>query len=304
MMLLAAALCGLAGVTRAQESRADCSVTITQASSGSILSEVKCTGITEPNVTFCKGLFHTATYSWNGERSASCKQCHRVARCCATVLHQASSHKLSLEEPLSATVNVAPLMRPTLPLLKRRGRCAHLKSRTTGSDTMPSLITIGFTPQGNIPLYPSSLPLLTGAAAVPISEQDDRFSDTMPSLITIGFTPQGNSSTLLPALKVEALLHGLTLPDAGTAFTRGSSYLWEAVSGLTLTAFGELQIQGSVVDNVSSTVPGNDHSFGAIRVVKDTRMTHGPAVVRVVNSSFQNSACSKKRCGALFIQDG
>ncbi len=79
LLLLAAAVGrgGLVRVAQAQSTSADCTVTITQASNGRLLSEVVCTGDAEPNVTMWNHAWlnstaftvmnHTATYSWNGE---------------------------------------------------------------------------------------------------------------------------------------------------------------------------------------------------------------------------------------------
>ncbi len=133
-----------------------------------------------------------------------------------------------------------------------------------------------------------------------IAENDDRFLGTAPSLITIGFTPRGNSSTL-PSLYVKATLRNLTVPDGAVSIGSGG-YTQQAISGLTFTAFGELLIQDSLVDNVTSIRSSEMISFGAIKVVGDTRM-RGSAVLRVVNSSFQN-VTSSKACSALDIQGG
>jgi hypothetical protein len=79
LLLLLAAAVGRGGLVRvAQATSADCTVTISQASDGSLVSEVVCTGDVEPNVTMWWNrawrnttaftvMNHTATYSWNGE---------------------------------------------------------------------------------------------------------------------------------------------------------------------------------------------------------------------------------------------
>jgi hypothetical protein len=75
----------------------------------------------------------------------------------------------------------------------------------------------------------------------------------------------------------------------------------QAISILKLTAFGELQIQDSEVDRVSTVVASEMTNFGAIKVVRDIVMT-STATIRVANSIFQNGNCSKD-CGALLIQN-
>ncbi len=77
VVLISACSAALSGLGTAQAlGSTDCSATITQASDGSFMSEIVCTGDSEPNVTMWNRAWlddgptvmnHTATFSWNGE---------------------------------------------------------------------------------------------------------------------------------------------------------------------------------------------------------------------------------------------